>query len=109
VVLSALAEGLDASAAERVFGYRQATITTWLSRAGTTDLGHFSAVSTSTGPSGAVARLLSLCAPTPSAASSARAAARARLHPAGTTPPAAYTGDGSRKNEPTMDVTLYRG
>jgi IS1 family transposase/transposase-like protein len=34
VVLSALAEGLDPSAAERVFGYRQATITTWLSRAG---------------------------------------------------------------------------
>jgi transposase-like protein len=33
VVLSALAEGLDASAAERVFGIRQATITTWLSRA----------------------------------------------------------------------------
>ena len=32
-VLSALAEGLDASAAERVFGYRQATISTWLSRA----------------------------------------------------------------------------
>jgi hypothetical protein len=34
IVLSALAEGLDPSAAERVFGYRQATITTWLSRAG---------------------------------------------------------------------------
>jgi hypothetical protein len=34
VVHSALAEGLDPSAAERVFGYRQATITTWLSRAG---------------------------------------------------------------------------
>ncbi len=34
MVLMALAEGLDASAAERVFGYRQATITTWLSRAG---------------------------------------------------------------------------
>jgi IS1 family transposase/transposase-like protein len=34
VVLSALAEGLDASAAERVFGYRQTTITTWLTRAG---------------------------------------------------------------------------
>jgi hypothetical protein len=34
VVLSALAEGLDASAAERVFGYRQATIAIWLSRAG---------------------------------------------------------------------------
>jgi hypothetical protein len=33
VVLSALAEGLDASAAERVFGYRQAT-STILSRAG---------------------------------------------------------------------------
>ena len=33
-VLSALAEGLDASAAERVFGYRHATITTWLTRAG---------------------------------------------------------------------------
>jgi IS1 family transposase len=34
MVLSALAEGLDASAAERIFGYRQATITTWLTRAG---------------------------------------------------------------------------
>lgn len=34
MVLPALAEGLDASAAERVFGYRQATITTWLTRAG---------------------------------------------------------------------------
>ena len=30
----ALAEGLDPSAASRVFGFRQATITTWLSRAG---------------------------------------------------------------------------
>ena len=34
VVLSALAEGLDPSAAERVFGYRQVTITAWLTRAG---------------------------------------------------------------------------
>jgi hypothetical protein len=34
MVLSALSEGLDASAAERVFGYRQPTITTWLTRAG---------------------------------------------------------------------------
>jgi transposase-like protein len=34
VVLTALAEGLDPSAAERVFGYRQATITSWLTRAG---------------------------------------------------------------------------
>lgn len=34
VVLTALAEGLDPSAAERVFGYRQATITMWLTRAG---------------------------------------------------------------------------
>jgi hypothetical protein len=34
VVLAALAEGLDLSAAERVFGYRQATIITWLSRTG---------------------------------------------------------------------------
>jgi IS1 family transposase len=34
MVLSALAEGLDLSAAERVFGFRQATITTWLTRAG---------------------------------------------------------------------------
>ncbi len=33
-MLSALAEGLDPSAAERVFDYRQATITTWLARAG---------------------------------------------------------------------------
>jgi hypothetical protein len=34
MVLAARACGLDASAAERVFGYRQATITTWLSHAG---------------------------------------------------------------------------
>jgi len=34
MVLSALAEGLDPSAVERVFGSRQATITTWLTRAG---------------------------------------------------------------------------
>ncbi len=34
LVLTALAEGLDPSAAERVFGYRQATIIIWLSRAG---------------------------------------------------------------------------
>jgi IS1 family transposase len=34
IVLSALAEGLDASAAERVFGYCQATITRWLTRTG---------------------------------------------------------------------------
>jgi len=34
VVLSALAEGLDPSAAERVFGFRQTTIAPWLSRAG---------------------------------------------------------------------------
>jgi IS1 family transposase len=34
LVLSALAEGLDASAAERVFGFRQTTITHWLARAG---------------------------------------------------------------------------
>jgi transposase-like protein len=34
MVLTALAEGLDPSAAERVFGYRQTTITTWLTRAG---------------------------------------------------------------------------
>jgi transposase-like protein len=34
MVLSALAEGLDPSAAERVFGFRHATISTWLSCAG---------------------------------------------------------------------------
>ncbi len=34
MVLTALAEGLDPSEALRVFGYRQATIITWLSRAG---------------------------------------------------------------------------
>jgi IS1 family transposase len=34
MVLAALAEGLDASAAEGVFGYRQATITSRLTRAG---------------------------------------------------------------------------
>ena len=34
LVLSALAEGLDPSAAARIFGSRQATITRWLTRAG---------------------------------------------------------------------------
>ncbi len=34
MVLTALAEGLDPSAAERVFGFRHATITAWMSRAG---------------------------------------------------------------------------
>lgn len=34
IVLTALAEGLDPSAAERVFGFRQATISIWLARAG---------------------------------------------------------------------------
>ena len=34
MVLSTLAEGLDSSAAARVFGFRQATITRWLTRAG---------------------------------------------------------------------------
>jgi IS1 family transposase len=34
LVLAALAEGLDPSEAPRVFGYRQATITRWLTRAG---------------------------------------------------------------------------
>ncbi len=34
MVLTALAEGLDPSAAERIFGYQQATITTWLTYAG---------------------------------------------------------------------------
>ena len=34
MVLSALAEGLDPSAASRVFGFRQGTIITWLTRAG---------------------------------------------------------------------------
>ncbi len=34
LVLSTLAEGLDVSAAERVFGFRDATITRWLLRAG---------------------------------------------------------------------------
>jgi IS1 family transposase len=34
MVLSALAEGLDPSAAERVFGFRQSAITRWLTRAG---------------------------------------------------------------------------
>ncbi len=34
MVLTARVEGLDPSEARRVFGYRHATITTWLSRAG---------------------------------------------------------------------------
>jgi transposase-like protein len=34
LVLGALAEGLDVSAAERIFGFRHATITRWLLSAG---------------------------------------------------------------------------
>jgi hypothetical protein len=50
-----------------------------------------------------VARLVSCCASSPSAAGSARAASRTRGQPSGATVPAADASHGSRKNEPTMD------
>ncbi len=53
--------------------------------------------------SGVVARLLSFCPSARIAASSARAATRARRHASGATLPAAYAGDGRRQNESTMD------
>ena len=149
MVLSALAEGLDPSGASRVFGHRQATITTWLTRAGehaqtlhersfrTLWLPHLQldelrtrlrsntrvlwlwlaidpctrdssrpavgSPHTEHGPSGVVASLLSFCAPSPSAAGEARAAARTRGQASSATLSAANSSHGSRKNPSTLD------
>jgi len=75
----------------------------WRGRSRTTYLGHVSAVPTPDGPSGMVARLLSLCASSPITTSGARAATRARWQTSGTTLSPADPSDGSGENQPTMD------
>jgi hypothetical protein len=66
-------------------------------------LGHRTAVPTASGQSGMVARVLSLCASSRSAAGEARAAARTRGQPSGATVPTTDAGDGSWQNHSTMD------
>jgi transposase-like protein len=73
------------------------------SGAGTPYLGHRPAVPTPVGPSGVVASLLSFCAPSPSAAGEARAAARTRGQASSATLSAANSSHGSRKNPSTLD------
>jgi len=75
----------------------------WDSRTGSSYLGDGAAVAIPTRPSGVVARLLSLCAASRSAASGAGAAARTRGQANGTTLPTAYPSDGSWENHPAMD------
>jgi len=70
---------------------------------GTPNIGYSTAVSTSLGPSGVVASLLSFCTSPCIAASSTCAATRTRRQPFGSTLPAAYASHGSRKNDPTVD------
>ena len=75
----------------------------WGGSAGSPDLGHFSAVSASAGPSGVVARVLSFCASSRIAADSTPAASRTRGQAGGSTLPAAYSSHGGRENQPSMD------
>jgi hypothetical protein len=69
----------------------------------TTYVGHVPTGSTAPGPSGVVACLLSSCASSCIVAGSAHAASRTRGQTSSATLPTAYTSDGSRKNQPTMD------
>jgi hypothetical protein len=75
----------------------------WNSCAGTTDVGHGTAVPSSLSPSGVVAGLLPFCASSRSTACEARTAAGARWQTSGTTLSPVNSGDGSRENEPTVD------
>jgi len=70
---------------------------------GKTDLGHVSTSAPAARPSGMVARLLPFCPSPCFAAGEARAAARTRGQAGGPTLSATDSGDGRRKNPPTMD------
>ena len=75
----------------------------WNSRAGSSNLGHGSAVPTPLGPPGMVASLLPLCTSSCITAGEARAATRTRWQAGGATLPAAYPSHGIRQNHSTMD------
>ena len=75
----------------------------WNSRAGSSHLGDGSAVSTPARPPGVVARLLSFRSSPCSSASGTGPTTSTRGQPAGSTLPAANSGDGSRQNPSTMD------
>jgi hypothetical protein len=73
------------------------------SSSGTSNLGHFPTDLTASGSPRVVARLVSLCAPSPITPSGAREATRARWQTGSATRPPTYTCDGSRQNQPTVD------
>ena len=75
----------------------------WNSCVGSSNLGYSSANPTPASFHRMVAGLLSFCASPPSAAGSARAAARARWQAGGATLSAADASDGGRQNPSTMD------
>jgi hypothetical protein len=75
----------------------------WDSRAGSSHLGHGSAVTISVSSPRVVASVLSFCASSCLATGGAHAAARTRGQPPGAPVPAAYASHGSGKNQPTMD------
>jgi hypothetical protein len=75
----------------------------WGGSAGASHLGHGAAVPIPVGSVGVVASVVSFCTSTPIAAGSAHAASRARGQASGTTLSPAYTCDGSRKDQSTLD------
>jgi len=91
------------SAEHRLYRTGESDRPTCNSRTRSPYLGHFPTGLTTSGPSGVVASVLSLCASSPLTASDHRAATRARWQPSGATLSATNSSYGSRKNEPTMD------
>ncbi len=75
----------------------------WGSSTGSPDLGHRTTVSSTPGPSGVVAGLLSFCAPPHLTPSGLRAAPRARGQTSGATLSPAHSSHGRQQNFPTMD------
>ena len=91
------------SAEHRLYRTGESDGPSWRLISGTPHLGHGPASPTPPSASRVVARLLSCCASSRITTSGARAAARARWQTGGSTLPAAYSSDGSRQNQPTMD------
>jgi len=95
--------GLLGSAEHGFYRTGESDGASWCLSSGTPHLGHFSAVSSTLGSCGMVARLLSFRAFPQSASSGIRTAPRARWPTSNTTLSPAYSGHGSGQNEPTMD------
>jgi hypothetical protein len=109
-----LLTGADLKSALQHLGFSGRLNTAWISRmnvtvrnaggsSGPPHLGEGSAVLMLAGPSGVVARLLSLCAPSPLPSSGAHAAASTRWQAGGATLSAANGSSGCRQDQSTMD------